>query len=362
MRYEAIIIGAGPIGIETAAAFKQAGINYIHFESGQIGQTFLSWPRNTLFYSSPEWIAIAGIPIHTPEQFRITGEVYLSYLRTVVESLGLDIRTYERVVDIRGRLGDFWVITEKRGRRQEWNCSAVIFATGGLDRPNTLGIPGEDLPHVTHRFDEPHRYFRQKLLIVGGRNSAIEAAVRSWRAGAEVAISYRRPAVLEEYILSRLYLEVSLLIEKDRIAFYPETVPEAIGDEKVTLRRCGSGAEGKTSSMSAPMSGLTFEVTTDFVFIATGFKQDPTLFELAGVQLEGDEQRPAVNPLTMETSIPGIYVAGTAIGGSQRRFKEFITTGHSHPRKIVRALTGETDIVTGNIPGRDFELSPEDIE
>lgn len=116
MRYEAIIIGAGPIGIETAAAFKQAGVRYLHFEAGQIGQTFLSWPRNTLFYSSPEWIAIAGVPIHTPEQFRITGEVYLAYLRTVVETVGLDIRTYEKVVDIKGRQGDFWITTEKRGR------------------------------------------------------------------------------------------------------------------------------------------------------------------------------------------------------------------------------------------------------
>lgn len=252
----------------------------------------------------------------------------------------------------------FGSLLKSGGGRQEWNCSEIILATGGLDHLNTLGIPGEGLSHVTHRSDEPHRYFRQKLLIVGGRNSAVEAAVRSRRAGATVAISYRRPAILEEYVLSRLYLEVNLLIEKGQIAFYPETVPESIGTDNVQLKTVGSGPDGK--AVSAP--GSTFEVDADFVFLATGFSQDTALFKLAGVELEGTELKPAVDPRTMETNVAGVYVAGTAVGGSQRRFKEFITTGHSHPRKIVTALTGKTDIVTGNIPERDFSLSPEDIE
>src|SRR6056297_574437 len=184
MHTEVIIVGAGPIGLEAASVLKRNNIDYLQFDAGQIGQTFLKWPRNTLFYSSPEWIAIAGIPIHTAEQFRISGEQYLAYLRQTAEILDLQVHTYEPVIDISGKKDDFTVVTEKRSKRTSYRCSSLILATGGLDRPRALQVPGENLAHVSHYFDIPHRYFRQQLLIVGGRNSAVEAAVRSWRAGA----------------------------------------------------------------------------------------------------------------------------------------------------------------------------------
>src|SRR6056297_3270809 len=135
MHTEVIVIGAGPIGLEAASVLKRNNIDYLQFDAGQFGQTFLKWPRSTLFYSSPEWIAIAGIPIHTPEQFRISGEQYLSYLRQVAELLDLRVHTYEPVINISGSKGNFKTTTDTRGFRSTYNCSTIILATGGLDRP-----------------------------------------------------------------------------------------------------------------------------------------------------------------------------------------------------------------------------------
>ena len=347
MHTEVIIIGAGPIGLEAASVLKRNNMDYLQFDAGQIGHTFLKWPRNTLFYSSPEWIAIAGIPIHTPEQFRITGEQYLAYLRQVAEVLDLHVHTYERVVDISGSKGNFTVSTEKRGERAAYRCSSIILATGGLDRPRTLNLPGEDLPHVSHFFDLPHRYFRQRLLIVGGRNSAVEAAIRSWRAGANVTLSYRGHELSKEKVLDRLHLEISLLTEKQQIRFLPNTEPLRFSNRTAALR---------TSE------GFESEIETDFVYLATGFEQDQSLLRNAGIQLMEPGNSPSYDRHSMQTNVPGIYIAGTAVGGSQREFTEFITTGHIHSARILTALTGRGSAVTGNLPGRNYPLTPEDIE
>jgi thioredoxin reductase (NADPH) len=269
----------------------------------------------------------------------------------VTEILDLRVRTYERVTGISGTRGDFTVSTERRGESASYQCSYIILATGGLDTPRYLGIPGEDAAHVSHYFDDPHRYFRQKLLIVGGRNSAVEAAVRSWRAGARVGLSYRRAEIEEAHVLSRLHLEVSLLIKKGQIDFYPSTEPVKIGTRSVTLRH----------TAGSPEPGSSMQVAADFVYLATGFRQNPALFREAGVTLEGSEMRPRFDPRSMETDVPGIYLAGTAAGGSQREFSEFITTGHVHSRRILQHLTGGSGAVTGNLPERDYPLSPDDI-
>ena len=347
MHSEVIIIGAGPIGLEAAAVLKKNKIDYLHFDAGQIGQTFLKWPRNTLFYSSPEWIAIAGIPIHTPEQFRITGEEYLAYLRQVAEILDLQVHTYERVSGISGSKGNFTVTTDTRGEGSNYRCSSIILATGGLDRPHLLDVPGEEQSHVSHFFDLPHRYFRQRLLIVGGRNSAVEAAIRSWRAGAYVTLSYRGPEISQDKVLDRLHLELNLLIQNQQIRFLPSTTPVRFESHSTVLRE----AEGKE-----------LEVESDFVFLATGFEQDQSLLRCAGIKLEGEENTPRCDPQTMQTNVAGIYIAGTAVGGNQREFTEFITTGHVHSERILRALTGSGAAVTGNLPARNYPLTSNDIE
>ena len=349
MQTDVIVIGAGPIGIEVAAGLKRAGIDYLHLEAGRIGETICRWPRNTVFFSSPEWIAVAGVPIQTVGQERITGETYLAYLRTVCEVLGLEVQTFEKVTNIEGHDGDFHVTSSGIAGRREYRARKIILAIGDMDKPRLLGIPGEDLPMVTHYFTDPHRYFGKRLLIVGGRNSAMEAALRCWRAGVSVTVSYRRGAIEERRVLSRIFLEISILLDKGQIAFLPSTVPTAIEPGRVHLRTT-DGSERKIAH------------ATDFVYLSTGFLQDETLYRVCGIPLLGDDRRPQYDPATMETPVKGVYLAGTGTGGNQSRYTVFITTCHDHTRKILGSLGAETPAVTGNVPSRDYELTPEDIE
>ncbi|MCB0047343.1 MAG: NAD(P)-binding domain-containing protein [Caldilineaceae bacterium] len=190
--YDAAIIGAGPIGIELAVCLKEAGLNYIHFDAHQIGYTMTWWPRNTNFFSTTERLAIAGIPIQNNHQQRITGEDYLAYLRGVVEQFDLAVNAYEPVTGLVRDEDGFALTTVGQDEARVYRARRVILAIGDMHNANRLDIPGEDLPHVSHYFRDPHDYFRRKLLIVGGKNSAAEAALRCWRIGGQVAVSYRR--------------------------------------------------------------------------------------------------------------------------------------------------------------------------
>jgi thioredoxin reductase (NADPH) len=213
---KAAIIGAGPIGIELAVALKQAGIDYIHFDAAQIGATMQWYPLEMLFHSSAERLAIAGVPIQVPDQQKPKREEFLAYLRAVVQQFQLEIRTYERVLSAT-RLEDGTF--ELRTNRDTYRVENVVVAVGAMHMPKLLGIPGEDLPHVSHYFHDPHTYFNKQLLIVGGRNSAIEAAVRCQRAGAHVTLSYRREDFDPSTVKFWLLPEVRSMIRDQRVRF-----------------------------------------------------------------------------------------------------------------------------------------------
>ena len=371
---DAVIVGAGPIGIELAALFTRAGISFVHLEAGPIGATITRWPRNTRFFSSPEWIAIAGIPIQTDGQEMVTGERYLAYLRQVVEIFDLPVRTYEEVTDIRGARGDFTVQTcDLAGRDHRYHAAAVVLATGDMNRPRFIGVPGEDLPHVTHLWQDPHLYFQRELLIVGGHNSAVEAAIRCWRAGAKVSMSYRGEALSEKKLISRLFLEIDLLIRNGQVRFYPGSVPMEIRPGVTVLGPARELPAAGVTDPGAPDTGGSglpqpagrFPVAADFVYLATGFEMDQRLYSALGVRVEGEERKPVHDPATMETNVPGVYVAGTAVGGNQRGYKVFITTSHDHCLRIARAfapVAAIPDSWVGNHPSRDYPLSSRDVE
>jgi thioredoxin reductase (NADPH) len=323
---DVIVVGAGPIGIELAVALKKRGIDYLQFDAKQIGYTISWFPPQTRFFSSNERIAIAGVPLETPDQNKATREQYLAYLRMIVREFGLAINTYERIVGIRRDGDGFIVTTNHRGEERSYRCNKLVLATGGTDRPRRLNIPGEDLPHVSHYFGEAHDYFRRDLLIVGGKNSAVEAALRCHHAGARVAISYRRAALPDKSIKYWLMPEISNLMEAGRIKSYFSTQPVAINRTHVTLKRLDSNQ--------------TLDVPADFVLLLVGYEQDNTLFKLAGINLVGDCAAPQFDEQTMETSVPGIYVAGTAVGGTQDKYRVFIENCHIHVDRIVNALTG----------------------
>ena len=321
-----IIVGAGPIGIELAVALKQLGVDYLHLEAKQIAHTISWYPRQVQYFSSSDRIAIAGVPLHTVDQSKATREEYLAYLRGVVDQFDLPIRTFEPVTSIQKNGRQFIVQTSRNEQTRTYQARHVVLAIGDMHRPRLLQIPGEQLPHVSHYFDEPHRYFRQRLLIVGGRNSAVETAIRCQRAGARVTISYRKASFDPQRIKYWLTPEIEMLIKTGKIVFHPQTVPRHITTSRVTLQHV--------------KSGKTNEVPCDFVLLLTGHEMDTSLFAMAGVKLEGENRAPTFDPATMQTNVPGLYVAGTASAGTQIRFHLFIENCHPHVAKITTSLTG----------------------
>jgi len=319
------IIGAGPIGIELAVALKQAGLDYLHLEAGQIGQTIYDFPPQMRFFSSPQRIAIAGVPIHTADQSRCRREEYLAYLRSVVEQYDLEINTFQRIIDIVPEHGGFRLVGEtSRGERRTHHTKKIIIATGGTSRPRTLGIPGEDMPHVDHHLRDPHRYFRRRIVIVGGRNSAVEAALRCHHAGADVTMSYRGEAFPPD-VKYWLLPEINMLIDSGRIHCHFETLPKAITATHIALRPIDGGE--------------AIYVPADEVLLMIGYEADTTLLELAGVRLEGAERSPVLDERTMQTNVPGVFIAGTLSAGTQTDYGTFLENCHIHIPRILAALT-----------------------
>ncbi|MCC9600199.1 NAD(P)-binding domain-containing protein [Stieleria sp. JC731] len=323
------IVGAGPIGIELGVALKRAGIEAEIFDAGPIGQTIAWWAPQTRWFSSNERIAIAGVPLLTVDQSKATREEYLMYLRSVVTQFQLNVHPYCPVVDVQPATHGFCVTTKPGGNVKAWSARAVVLAIGGTDHPRKLGIPGEDLPHVDGYLRETHRYFGRRVLIIGGRNSAIEAALRLHHAGAKVSLSYRGEALPEDGIKYWLRPEINGLLKAGRIENLIGTEATQITSHSVSLRR--------------KSDGKIVEVPADDVLSLIGYSQEKTLLQSAGIHLLDSVQRPEHDPATMQTNVPGIYVAGTAVAGSQTsKYKTFLENCHDHVDKIVSHLSGKS--------------------
>lgn len=351
---EIAIVGAGPIGLELAAALKMEGVDYLHFDAKQIGYTISWWPKNTYFFSTTERTEIAGVPAPTTTQQRLTGEEYLAYLRSIVGQFDLKINTYEPVIKISPQEGGFLLRTKPLTGERQYFCRNLILATGNMDRPNLLNIPGENLPHVSHYFTDPHLYFRKRLLIVGGRNSAAEAALRCWRAGAHVSLSYRRDKFDENSVKHWILPDLLAQIEHGTINFLPKTLVSEIHPGYTVLTSC-------KPDIFEP-SEETFRIPVDFVLLLTGYKADQNLLEKAGVHLIGDQCAPEHNPDTMETNIPGLYIAGIVVAGSETKYTLFIENTHVHVGRIVKNLTGRWPERLGTIPSHQYDLPFNEIQ
>ena len=313
------IIGAGPIGLELAVALKHAGIDYVQIDAGQIGSTIEWYPPQMLFHSSSDRLALAGMPIQTANQQKITREEFLAYLRGLVQNFGLQIRTYERVEKIdKLTSGRFELHTSE----QRYRCEILILAIGAMHAPRLCGVSGEELPHVSHYLGDPHKYFAKRLVIVGGRNSAVEAAVRCYCAGADVTISYRGDDFDPKVVKFWLLPEVRALIRDNKVRFMPRTSLVEIRNGAVLL---------------SPEK----EIAADFVLLMTGYRQDTTLFKMLGVELAGTASEPVHDPDTMETNVPGVFIAGTAVAGTPpRKVSVIVETCHVHVPRIVAAISG----------------------
>ncbi len=313
---DVLIIGGGPIGIACGLEAKKRGFKYLILEKGPIVNSLFNYPVNMQFFSSSERLEIDNIPFISKEAKPKRNEA-LEYYRRIVTSNELRIHLFEKVMEVRKQEGHFQVLSEK----QHYQAQNVIVATGFYDLPNTINVPGEDLPKVAHYYKDPHYYASQKLAVVGGSNSAIDAALECWRKGAEVTLIIRGPEVGRRV---KYWVRPDIInrIEEGSIKAYFNTVVSAITPESLLLL--------------SPEGVVRLE--NDFVLALTGYMPDFTFLESLGILLSDDDKRlPDYNQETMETNVDGLYLAGVICGGMETH-KWFIENSRIHAPAIMNTI------------------------
>ncbi|MCL6456467.1 MAG: YpdA family putative bacillithiol disulfide reductase [Gorillibacterium sp.] len=317
---QAIIVGAGPCGLSAAVELKAAGLDPLVIEKGPIVHSIYRYPTHLTFHSTPELLEIGGVPFVTANE-RPTRLEGLNYYRTVAERKELRIRTYETVTAIEQVETGFAVsVLDLAGRKKRYLTRVVIIASGYFDHPNKLNIPGEQLPKVNHYYMEAHPYAEKKVVIVGGNNSAMDAALELIRVGAEITIVYRGEK-LSPFVKAWTKPVIESMVAKGRIRLLFASTLVEIRDDDVLV------ATGEQSIW----------LENDFVLALTGFHPDRELLLSAGVKVDVMTGAPHYDPLTMQTCVPGIYIAGVVAAGS-RTNEIFIETGRHHGKLIATDL------------------------
>ncbi|MBT8185032.1 MAG: YpdA family putative bacillithiol disulfide reductase [Eudoraea sp.] len=313
---DALIIGGGPIGIACGLQAKKNGLDYLIIEKGPIVNSLFNYPINMQFFSSSERLEIDDIPFISKEAKPKRNEA-LEYYRRIVTSNKLNIHLFEEVLEVNKSDAQFSVQTIKGN----YMAKHVIIATGFYDLPNKIGVPGEDLPKVSHYYKDPHFYASQKLAIIGASNSAIDAALECWRKGAEVTLIIRGPEVGQRV---KYWVRPDIInrIEEGSIAvFYNSNVKEILPNEILI-----NTPEGVVS------------IPNDFVLALTGYMPNFEFLEKMGIELSKDDKKlPLYNKQTMETNVPGLYLAGVICGGMETH-KWFIENSRIHAEMIVKHI------------------------
>ncbi len=316
------MVGAGPVGLAAALEARRFGIRAVVLEKGTIVNTLYRWPRETVFFSEARNIEIGGHPFPSLSP-KPTRREALQYYRRVAENEELDIRTYTEVTHIRPESGQFRVAYRDRDGEGELYSRFVLVATGYYDNPNRLGVPGEDLPHVRYGLDETLPYWNQQVVVVGGSNSAVEAALELYRAGARVSVIHHeaeiRPRVkywLKPDFDNRVKEgSIRVLLNARVLEIDPRHLKVEVGKP--------------ASQASAPL-----QMPCDFVLIHIGYKAVDELLRAARVEFQGDA--PVLSE-AYETSLKGLFVAGSAGFGSDTR-TVFIENGREHAKKAVQEI------------------------
>jgi thioredoxin reductase (NADPH) len=318
---DVLIVGAGPSGLATAIAAKQHGLDYAIVEKGVLVNAIFNFPMHMVFFTTPELLEIGGLPLVTPYD-KPTRLEALRYYRRVVDTYDLPISFHEKVMSIeREPDGRFIVETENnRGVTRVREARAVVLAIGYYDLPNYLHIPGEDLPHVSHYYTDAHPYYRGRVVIVGGKNSAAEAALELFRAGAHVTIVHRHPALGDS---------IKYWVKPD--------IENRIKEGSVAARFNACVTSITPVSVVIDQQGRREEIPADGVFLLTGYHPDVDLMRSAGINVDDETLAPELNMETFETNVPNLFIAGGAIAG-KRTGNIFIENGRFHGVKIIDVL------------------------
>jgi thioredoxin reductase (NADPH) len=321
--FDLCVIGAGPTGMACAIEAQRAGFHAVLIEKGCLVNSIFHYPANMVFFTTPELLEIGDIPFSTAHQ-KPNRQEALEYYRNVAQHYKLDVRQYERVLKISGEDGAFTLSTEdvhKRGH--DYHARKIVLATGYYDLPNVMNVPGEDLPKVFHYYQEPHPFYDTDVLIVGAKNSAAIAALELWRRGARVTMVHRGPGI-HANVKYWIKPDIENRIKAGEVKGYFNSTVTQIAEDYVSIRT----PDGEK------------RLENDFVFALTGYHPDFDFLRAVGVKFSqnGEEMRPVCDLETLESNVPGVYLAGVIVAGSQTG-EIFIENGRFHGQQIAADLS-----------------------
>ena len=322
MTVDLLVIGGGPCGLAAAISAQQAGLSAVVIEAESVVSTIAHYPTYVRFFSTAEKLSLGGLPFIIATE-KPTRRDALAYYRAVVKHFGVHLRQYERVNSIEKNGDEFLVrSTLRSGERKETQAKAVVVATGYFGSPNYLGVPGENLPIVSHVYREGHEAFDQDVVVVGGGNSAAEAALDLWRSGARVTLVHFGPTFDKK---------IKPWVLPDFVNRMKEGSIAARWDSRVT----------RIESDAVVIEGLNGEerLPATFVYVMTGFAPNVDLLREVGVPIDEQTGIPSHDPATLETAVPGIFIAGVVVAGFDAN-KVFIENGRYHGDKIVARILG----------------------
>jgi len=319
--HDVLIVGAGPAGLAAAIAAREHGLDYVVLEKGALVNSIFNFPAHMVFFTTPELLEIGGLPFVSPFE-KPTRVEALRYYRRVVDTLQLRVELGVTVcgVERRDQEGLFLVQTKVDERPSVRRARAVILAVGYYDHPNLLGVPGEDLPGVSHYYREPHPFYRKEVVIVGGGNSAAEAALDLYRAGAKVTLVHRNAAFnrsIKYWVL-------------------PD-VENRIKEGSIAARMNSRVVEIRPGAVVVDHEGILESLAADHVFLLTGYRTDASLLERAGVEMDRGTWIPVHDPETYETNVPNLFLAGGVIAGTNT-VPIFIENGRFHGSKAMEVI------------------------
>ena len=318
---DVLIVGAGPAGLAAAIAATKAGLSYHVIEKGALVNSLLHYPTEMVFFTTPELMEIGGLPFVSPNDKPSRMEA-LRYYRRATDTYDLKI-AFDQTVERISREGSTFVHVARQAHDgpTEWRGRSVVLATGAYDFANLMGIPGEDLPHVSHYYTSPHPYYRKQVVIVGGKNSAAEAALDLYRAGAHVTIVHRRAALGDS---------IKYWVKPD--------IENRIKEGSVAARFNTHVVEITPTHVIVEEDGTRDEIPAHGVFLLTGYISDNRLLREAGVEIDPDTCGPRHNPETYETNVNGLYVIGAMVAGKASG-RIFIENGRFHGQVVIDEIS-----------------------
>jgi thioredoxin reductase (NADPH) len=320
MHTDVLVIGAGPTGLACAIEAQKVGLKVIVLDKGCLVNSLFHYPANMVFFTTPELLEIGDIPFTTAQQ-KPTREEALEYYRKVAEYYRIDLRQYEWVKTVVGEDGNFSITaTDRAGRPRDYHTKKVIVSTGYYDLANQLRIPGEELSKVSHYYREPHPYYDADVLVIGGKNSAAIAALDLWRHGARVTLVHR-DAQVHHHVKYWIKPDIENRIKNGDIEAYFNSSVQEIGIDYVVVH----------------MPRGPIRLKNDFVLALIGYHPDYDFLRSMGIELSDQQCRPVCDPVSLESNVPGVYVAGVIVAGS-RTNEIFIENGRFHGKQIADDL------------------------